>query len=272
MAGDAARARDPRFPNLAPDVVAGYLDAPSTMCAEIIDGALSLMPRPRPRHARAAGKLLASLDGPFDRGGEGPGGWVFLPEPELHLGAGPDIVTPDLAGWHRARFPVAAFDDDAPAALTVAPDWLCEVLSPRTEAYDRGPSCACIAARAWAMCGSSTRPCARSKCFASKARGTLSSTPGRATAPCVPSPSTPWRSRSPTCGASDPHPQQLPSRLQGGHHRQQREHHGRQAQHGRYRRRRTIRAKQHRLHPRRHQQPEGGERVRGPQRARRDAR
>lgn len=139
MAGDAARPRDPRFPNLAPEVVAGYLDAPSTMCAEIIDGALSLMPRPRPRHARAAGKLLTSLDGPFDRGGEGPGGWVLLPEPELHLGAGPDIVTPDLAGWHRARFPVAAFDDDAPAALTVAPDWLCEVLSPCTEAYDRGP-------------------------------------------------------------------------------------------------------------------------------------
>jgi hypothetical protein len=37
MAGDASRARDPRFPNLAPDVVAGYLDAPS-------DGSPHLLP------------------------------------------------------------------------------------------------------------------------------------------------------------------------------------------------------------------------------------
>ncbi len=138
MAGDAGRARDPRFPNLDPDVIAGYLNAPSTQVAEVIDGMLSVMPRPRPRHARAAGKLNATLDGPFDRGSDGPGGWVFLPEPELHLGQGPDIVTPDLAGWRRNRFPADAFDDEAPAALTVAPDWVCEVLSPRTEAYDRG--------------------------------------------------------------------------------------------------------------------------------------
>lgn len=139
MAGDAARAIDPRFPNLRIEVVDGYLRAPSTMVAEVIDGELSLMPRPRPRHARAAGELHGELRSPFDRGRDGPGGWVFLPEPELHLGVLPDIVTPDLAGWHRARFPADAFDDDAPAQISVAPDWVCEVLSPRTEAYDRGP-------------------------------------------------------------------------------------------------------------------------------------
>ena len=139
MAGDAARALDRRFPNLRAEVVDGYLGAPSTCVAEVIDGELSLMPRPRPRHARAAGKLSATLDGPYDRGRDGPGGWVFLPEPELHLGSLPDIVTPDLAGWRRERFPPEAFADDAPAAISVAPDWVCEVLSPRTEAYDRGP-------------------------------------------------------------------------------------------------------------------------------------
>ncbi len=126
---------DPRFPNLAPEVVAGYLHAPPTMVAEILDGELSLMPRPRPRHSRAAGKLGAQLDGPYDVGP--PGGWVFLPEPELHLGPKPDIVVPDLAGWLRPRFPEDAFEEDAPAHITVAPDWVCEVLSPRTERSDR---------------------------------------------------------------------------------------------------------------------------------------
>jgi Uma2 family endonuclease len=73
------------------------------MVAEVIDGSLSLMPRPKPRHANAAGLLSGDLHGPFRRGRGGPGGWVFLPEPELHLGPRPDIVVPDLAGWRRER-------------------------------------------------------------------------------------------------------------------------------------------------------------------------
>ncbi len=129
---------DPRFPNLRADVVAGYLNAPETMVAEVIDGELSLMPRPKPRHSRAAGEVHGELRGPFDRGRGGPGGWVFLPEPEPHLGPKPDIVVPDVAGWRRERFPTGALDDDAPGAITVAPDWVCEVLSEGTEARDRG--------------------------------------------------------------------------------------------------------------------------------------
>ena len=97
MAGDPARAIDPRFPGLEPEVVAGYLNAPENMVAEVIDGELSLMPRPRPRHARAAGELHGELRGPFARGRNGHGGWVFLIEPELHLGPKPDIVIPDVA-------------------------------------------------------------------------------------------------------------------------------------------------------------------------------
>lgn len=137
MPGDAARALDPRFPNLRPEVVQGYLEAPDTMVAEIVDGELSLMPRPRPRHAHAAGELHGELRGPFQRAPEGPGGWVFLDEPELHLGPTPDIVVPDLAGWRRERFPADAFDEET-TALTVAPDWVCELLSPRTRTHDRG--------------------------------------------------------------------------------------------------------------------------------------
>ncbi len=129
---------DPRFPNLRADVVAGYLDAPETMVAEVIDGELSLMPRPKPRHALAAVALASDLFGPFTRGRGGPGGWVLLPEPELHLGPKPDILDPDLAGWRRERFPADAFDDDAPGAIAAAPDWVCEILSERTQAVDRG--------------------------------------------------------------------------------------------------------------------------------------
>ena len=135
MSGDAARSVDPEFPNLPYEVVEGYRNAPETMIAEVIDGELSLMPRPRLEHARSAGRLGADLDGPFDRGRGGPGGWVILPEPELRLGPLPDVVVPDLAGWRRERLP-EGFITGAFAA--VAPDWCCEVLSPSTEKVDRG--------------------------------------------------------------------------------------------------------------------------------------
>jgi len=135
MSGDAARTIDPEFPNLAPEVVEGYRNAPETKVAEIIDGELSLMPRPRLEHARSAGELHGELRGPFDRGRGGPGGWVILPEPELRLGPLPDVLVPDLAGWRRERLP-EGFITGAFAA--VAPDWCCEVLSPSTEKVDRG--------------------------------------------------------------------------------------------------------------------------------------
>jgi Uma2 family endonuclease len=70
------------------------------------------------------------LGSPFQRGRGGPGGWVILDEPELHLGA--DILVPDLAAWRAERFPGAGG-----AFLTCAPDWVCEVLSPGTQRIDR---------------------------------------------------------------------------------------------------------------------------------------
>jgi Uma2 family endonuclease len=129
---------DPRFPGLRSEVVAGYLAAPDTMVAEVIDGELVVMPRPARQHALAAVELAGELRGPFRRGRGGPGGWVFLPEPELHLGAKPDIVAPDLAGWRRERVPDDFMADDAPASIHLAPDWICEILSERTQATDRG--------------------------------------------------------------------------------------------------------------------------------------
>lgn len=135
MSGDAAHDLDPEFPRLAPAVVEAYRNAPPTMMAEVLAGELSLLPRPRRRHARSAGRLGAALDGPFDRGRDGPGGWLFLPEPELHLGSKPDIVIPELAGWRRERLSDGFLDEHDHLAL--APDWVCEVLSPSTEKVDR---------------------------------------------------------------------------------------------------------------------------------------
>jgi Uma2 family endonuclease len=102
------------------------------MVAEVLAGELHASPRPRIRHARAATLLGAKLSGSFDDDAE-PGGWILLDEPELHLGAGPDIIVPDIAGWRRERMP--RLPDHA--FLELAPDWVCEVLSPSTERIDR---------------------------------------------------------------------------------------------------------------------------------------
>ena len=58
---------------------------PSNLVGEIIDGELYASPRPASRHARASTVLTVRIGGPFDSGGGGPGGWIILDEPELHL-------------------------------------------------------------------------------------------------------------------------------------------------------------------------------------------
>ena len=111
------------------------LAAPEHMTAQVIDGELYLHARPRRRHLRAGTSLGAVLHQRFDSGDGGPGGWVIVDEPELHLGTEPDIVVPDLAGWREERYPGDVDDDDA--FLTVAPDWVAEVLSKSTARLDR---------------------------------------------------------------------------------------------------------------------------------------
>ena len=108
------------------------LAAPPHKVAEIIEGELVLSPRPAAPHAVATAALHAEIGPPFARGRGGPGGWIILIEPELHLGA--NVLVPDLAGWRRDT--MGAVPDEP--YLTVRPDWLCEVLSPSTERYDRG--------------------------------------------------------------------------------------------------------------------------------------
>lgn len=108
------------------------LALPDHLVGEIIDGELSVSPRPAGHHALAASSLGFALGPPFAFGSGGPGGWWILDEPELHLGA--DVVVPDLAGWRRAR--MAAVPSDA--SFTLPPDWICEVLSAGTARLDRG--------------------------------------------------------------------------------------------------------------------------------------
>lgn len=104
---------------------------PPNMVGEIVYGVLHAHPRPSPRHGVAANQLGHEVTGPFGRGRGGPGGWIFIVEPELHLGS--HVVVPDIAGWRRERltpFPTTAY-------LATPPDWLAEVLSPSTQAIDR---------------------------------------------------------------------------------------------------------------------------------------
>jgi Uma2 family endonuclease len=106
------------------------LDAPEHMVAELIKGALHLQPRPASPHARAASMLTVEVGGPFDRGRGGPGGWWIVAEPEVHLGE--DVLVPDLAGWRRERMPAYP----AVPYFVMAPDWICEVLSPGARRID----------------------------------------------------------------------------------------------------------------------------------------
>jgi len=103
------------------------------MIGQILFGVLHAHPRPAPRHARATTALGEGIGPPFNRGRGGPGGWISLDAPELHLG--PHVLVPDLGGWQRARMPEMPVDK---AYFDLAPDWVCEVLSTSTASLDRG--------------------------------------------------------------------------------------------------------------------------------------
>jgi Uma2 family endonuclease len=118
------------LPRKKPATYDDVLAAPEHLVAEIVDDELYTSPRPASPHAVAATSLTVQLGGPFGHG-RVPGGWVVLIEPELHVVG--QIMVPDLAAWRRERMP------EVPPApfFDLAPDWLCEVVSPSTGALDR---------------------------------------------------------------------------------------------------------------------------------------
>lgn len=104
---------------------------PPNRVGEIVHGVLHSHPRPAPGHALSASSIGFSLGSPFHHGRGGPGGWWIIDEPECHLG--PHVLVPDLAGWRRERMPTLP----ETAWFGLAPDWVCEILSPGTARLDR---------------------------------------------------------------------------------------------------------------------------------------
>jgi hypothetical protein len=120
------------LPRKKPATYEDVLAAPEHLVAEIVDDELYLSPRPASPHAVASSTLGAVLLGEFGFGSAGrTGGWVILDEPELHIAG--QIMVPDIGGWRRERMP----EVPQAAYFTLAPDWLCEVISPSTGALDR---------------------------------------------------------------------------------------------------------------------------------------
>jgi Uma2 family endonuclease len=92
---------------------------------EIIDGVLVEKEAASARQRAAQGRLFRRL-GPYDRrpGENWPGGWWFATEVEVQF-ADSQIFRPDVAGWRRERLDVLTSE----VPITVAPDWICEILS-----------------------------------------------------------------------------------------------------------------------------------------------
>jgi Uma2 family endonuclease len=110
------------------------LDAlPPSVAGELIQGVLYTMTRPRARHQSAGTILAGDVNGPYQRGRGGPGGWWILGEPGIqHLALDIEEISPDIAGWRRERMP--ELPDEK--SIDVVPDWVGEVLSPTTRAHD----------------------------------------------------------------------------------------------------------------------------------------
>ena len=131
MAQSTAQRRDTAQPRRA--TYQDVLDAPPHRVAEIVDGMLYINPRPPTLQALAKTRLVAGLGHAFGFGRGGPGGWLIMHEPELHLGE--DILVPDVAGWSHGVAP----GDCSPEALTrsgqgdfhhPAPPLMCLVATP----------------------------------------------------------------------------------------------------------------------------------------------
>jgi len=118
-----------RQPNLYEQLEA----LPETVVGEILEGRLYVQPRPAPKHLNAATELTGILRPNFGSRGSHPGGWQILAEPEIHFLRKVEVDVPDLAGWRRERLPMLP----ETAFFEVRPDWVCEVLSPRTRRIDR---------------------------------------------------------------------------------------------------------------------------------------
>jgi hypothetical protein len=148
-------------PAQRPATYEDILALPEHVVGEIVDGELSVSPRPAVRHTMGTSALGGTLVTGMQFGDGGPGGCWILDEPEVHLAE--HVVVPDIAGWRRERLPELPSD----AFITVASDWICEALSPATARFDRTRNCRSMHASAFPTSGCSTRASKRSRPTAS---------------------------------------------------------------------------------------------------------
>jgi Uma2 family endonuclease len=120
-------------PKLQQATIADALARPEHERVELIRGTLVEKAAPAGVHGHAQNGISWRLSHSFHRrpGGRWPGGWWFLAEVDVQLGA--ELFRPDLAGWRRERCPTPP--DGRP--VQVRPDWVCEILSPSNARFDR---------------------------------------------------------------------------------------------------------------------------------------
>jgi Uma2 family endonuclease len=101
---------------------------PGRPTPELIDGEITSKASPRATHSYVQGTLREEVRAQSRQNG---GGWWILVEPDVVF-AEDTLLRPDLAGWRVERLPTLG-----PSRIDVVPDWVCELLSPGHERYDR---------------------------------------------------------------------------------------------------------------------------------------
>lgn len=110
--------------------------APEGTTGEIARGAYALSPRPRPKHGASQARVALTLGTLFgDRSGSTPPDWYFVIEPELRLETAFSRLVPDVAGW---RISTTGWPDPDATPVLLMPEWVAEILSPTSAAFDRG--------------------------------------------------------------------------------------------------------------------------------------
>jgi Uma2 family endonuclease len=95
---------------------------------ELIDGEIVQRPMARFEHGLAQSGLIEEI-APLKRQ-SGPRGWWIVPEVSVRYNEH-QCPSHDLAGWRRERLP-----SRPSGVMTLAPDWVCEILSPGHEGKD----------------------------------------------------------------------------------------------------------------------------------------
>lgn len=105
---------------------------------EVVGDMLILMPSPMDRHGWVQNRIGRKIGNMYDDFETDPAdAWTFIATPDLKdvVGRGglsrPKI--PDLAGWRPGQY----VGNEAGYAV-IAPNWVCEILSPSTAHIDRG--------------------------------------------------------------------------------------------------------------------------------------